>query len=249
MMNKKFLKSSLVVASLAAVVAFYACDKNSLTPAEDGKKLAQELCDCIDKSPTNEAKSKCFSDFKSKRNKWRDDDDAKTFNEAFDQEIEACSDFYQWLGTFAAAEFCALAAQHPDGDAMTLAPLYFEYESELNSGNTAFLNPFFGALMACSPASDWILCFFRMTDFCTPLTDEELIALAAEALPEFCDYFAANPAADMNSMFASDLAKYADYFSREAFIGVLLHGLTTNCAATPHWFVCMMTGGMAPGCN
>ena len=250
MTNKKFFSTMLVAASLAGVVAFYACNKNDLTPAEDGKKLAQELCGCIDKAASDEAKLKCFSDFESKRSKWRDEDDAKAFDEAFGQEIANCPAPYQWLATFAAAEFCDLAAQNPDGDAMTLAPLYMKYEAELNSGNPAFLEPFFGALMACSPDSDWILCFFRMTDFCNiELSDEELIELAAEAAPEFCDYFTANPTADMNLMLASDLAKYATYFSKEVFIGTLLQGLTTTCATTPQWFICMMTGNQAPGCN
>ena len=255
MTNKKFFSSTLVAASLAVVVAFYACDNNDLTPAEDGKKLAIELCDCFAKAPNDNAKLACITDFESKRDKWRDEADAKAFEAAFNQQIALCDDDpYQWklsqLAIIAAAEFCALAALHPDGDMMTLAPLYMKYAAELNSENPAFLEPFFGALMACSPASDWILCTFRITDFCPPeeLTEAELIALAAEAAPEFCAFFTANPTADINAMLASELGKYASHFTKPAFIGALLHGLNA-CETTPLWFVCMMTGGQAPGCN
>ena len=255
MTNRKFLSISLVSALLAVVFALYACNKNDLTPAEDGKNLAQELCDCFTEAETNELKLACISDFESKKDKWRDEADAKAFEDAFNQAITSCaSDPYLWklsyLATIAAAEFCALAAQYPNGDMMTLAPLYMKYEAELNSENPAFLEPFFGGLMTCLPASAWILCTFRITEFCPPdePTDEELAELAAEAAPEFCQYFTDNPGADMNSMLGSELAKYSSYFPREAFIGALLHGLGT-CSSTPQWFICMMTGNTAPGCN
>jgi len=256
MTDKKFFSSLLVSASLAGVVAFYACNKNDLTPAEDGKKLAQELCDCFTKAATDDAKLACIDDFESKRDKWRDEADAAAFEASYNQSIASCSnDPYQWqlshLATIAATEFCALAAQHPDGgDMMTLAPLYMKYEAELNSENPAFLEPFFGGLMSCLPASGWILCTFRITEFCPPdeLTDEELAELATTAAPEFCDYFTENPTADINSMLSSELAQYASHFTKPAFIGALLQGLGT-CGSTPQWFVCMMTGNQAPGCN
>ena len=255
MINKKILSSSLVAASLAGFVAFYACnDKKDLTPAEDGKNLAVELCDCFTKAGNNNAKLACISEFENKKSKWRDEADAKAFDAAFNQGITSCaSDPYQWKlslsATIAAAEFCTLAAQYPEGgDMMILAPLYGKYEAELNSGNSAFLEPFAAGLMACSPASDWILCTFRMKDNCDKLTDEELAALAAEATPEFCEYFTANPGADINAMLTSEVAKYANYFPEPAFIGALLYGLG-SCESTPQWFICMMTGNAAPGCN
>jgi len=256
MINKKFLSGSIVAVSIAVGVVFYSCNnKDDLTAAEDGKNLAGELCDCFTKAGNDETKLKCISDFESKRDKWRDEADAKAFEDAFNLAITSCAnDPYQWklshTALIAAAEFCALATQHPDGDMMILAPLYGKYEVELNSG-TAFLNPFFGALMACSPDSDWILCIFGMTDFCSEdeLTDEEIIALATIAVPEFCDYFTANPDADQNSMLTSEVAsKYSKHFPRAAFTGALLHGLG-SCSTTPHWFICLMTGGQAPGCN
>ena len=248
MINKKFLSCSLVAASLAVGVAFYSCNKNDLTPADDGKNLAGELCDCFTKAGNDDAKLACLSDFESKREKWRDEADAKAFEDAFNQAITSCSnDPYQWKLSYsaiiAASEFCALAAEHPDGDMMILAPLYGKYEAELNSENPAFLDPFFGALMACSPASDWILCTFRITDFCPPdePTDEELTALATEAAPEFCDFFTENPEAEMNAMLMSELVQYANNFSKPAFIEALLQGLG-SCSSTPQWFFCMMTG-------
>jgi hypothetical protein len=257
-MDKKIYLISLVVATLlAGIVSFYSCkNDNELTPAEDGKNLAQELCDCFTKAGNDDAKLTCISNFESKRDKWRDEADAKEFETAFEQAITSCvNDPYQWklsyTAVIAASEFCALAAQYPDGGDMTiLAPLYMKYEAELNSENPAFLEPFFGGLIACSPASNWILCTFRMTDFCPKeeLTDEELADLAATAAPEFCRYFAENPTADINSMLTSGLAKYANYFSKPAFIGALLQGLG-SCSSTPQWFICMMTGNAAPGCN
>ena len=258
MMKKKFFKISLVTAVMAGVVAFYSCKKdNNLTPADDGKNLAQKLCDCFTKAGNDEAKLACISDFESKKDKWRDEADAKAFEAAYKQAITSCANEpYQWKLSYsaaiAAAEFCALAAQYPDGGDMTiLAPLYLKYEAELNSENPAFLEPFFGGLIACSPASNWILCTFRMTDFCPEdeLTDEELAVLAAEAAPEFCLYFTENPEADMNSMLSSELAQYGGYFSKPAFIEALLYGLGSSCSNTPQWFICMMTGNTAPECN
>ena len=257
MFNKKFLTSSLVAALLTGVVAFYACnDKKDLTPDEDGKNLAGVLCDCFTNAENDNTKLACISDFESKRDKWRDETDAAAFLSAFNQAIASCAnDPYQWKlshsAIMAAAEFCALAAQYPEGgDMMVLAQLYSKYEAELNSENPAFLEPFFGTLIACSPASNWILCTFRMTDYCPEeeLTDEELAAKAAEAVPEFCEYFTANPGADMNSMLTSEVAKYGNYFSKPAFIGALLYGLG-SCESTPQWFFCTMSGGTWPGCN
>jgi hypothetical protein len=258
MRSKKFLSISFVSVMLAGVVAFFACNKNNdLTPAADGSNLAGELCDCFTKAGNDDAKKLiCLSDFETKRDKWKDAADAEAFDVAFKQAIASCAnDPYQWklsyTATIAAAEFCALAAQHPDGgDMMILAPLYSKYEAELNSENPAFLEPFFAGLIACSPASNWILCTFRMTDFCPPaeLTDKELADLAATATPEFCKYFTENPEADMNSMLMSAVAQYGNYFSKPAFIEALLYGLG-SCESTPQWFICMMTGNTAPGCN
>lgn len=253
---KKFLLSMFVTALLAGVIAFYACnDKKDLTPAEDGKNLAGELCDCFTKAENDNAKLSCITVFESKRDKWRDEADAVAFENAFNQAIVSCNNNpYQWKlsysATLAAAEFCALAAQYPDGGDMTiLAPLYGKYEAELNSENPAFLDPFFGALMACSPASDWILCTFRITDYCPPdePTDEELVALAIVATPEFCTFFTENPDADMNLLLTSELAKYGNHFSKPAFLETLLYGLS-SCETAPQWFFCMMTGGAWPGC-
>ena len=258
MMSKKFLLSSLVTVLLAVGVAFYACsDNNDLTPAEDGMNLAAELCDCFTKAESDNAKLECISRFESKRNRWRDGADREAFDAAYKEAIASCpNDPYQWklshLATIAAAEFCALAAQHPEGGSMMdLAPLYSKYEAELNSNDPVFLQPFFGGLMACSPNSDWILCTFGMTNFCPEieLTDEQLVALAVEAAPKFCQYFTENPEADMNSMLTSSLAQYASYFAKSAFTGALLQGLMSSCSSTPQWFICTMTGGQALGCN
>ena len=255
-MNKKIFKFSLVVALMAGIVALYSCDKDELTPGQDGRNLANELCDCFTGAGDDDTKKlACISDFESKANKWKGDD-REALQVAFDEAITTCGTspynwYYTHLATVAATEFCALAAQYPDGgNMMILAPLYMEYETELNSENPAFLNPFFATLMACSPTSDWILCTFGMTDFCPEdeLTDEQLTALAAEAAPEFCQYFTENPTADMTSMLASGVAKYSNYFSKPVFIGALLQGLG-SCSSTPQWFICMMTGNTAPGCN
>jgi len=258
MKSKKFLLISLGTALLAGIIAFNACKKDEpLTAAQDGKNLAGELCDCFTKAGDDDAKKlHCLSDFESKRDKWNEVADAEAFDFVFKQAISSCAnDPYQWQlsykATIAAAEFCALAAQHPDGGDMTiLAPLYGKYEAELNSNNPAFLEPFFGGLIACSPASNWILCTFRITEFCgaDELTDEELVALATTAAPEFCAYFTEHPEADINSMMMSALAQYGNFFPKQAFIEALLYGLG-SCESTPQWFICLITGNAAPGCN
>ena len=257
MINKKFLLISFVTAVSTGIILFFACSKNDLTAGEDGKNLAGELCDCFTKAGNDDAKKlTCITDFETKKNKWRDEADTEAFEAAYKQAIASCSnDPYKWRlsysATVAAAEFCALAAQYPDGgDMMILAPLYSKYETELNSNDPAFLDPFFAGLIACSPASNWILCTFRITEYCPPdePTDEELAAIALAAIPEFCAYFTANPSADINSMLASGLAKYGSYFSKPAFIEALLYGLT-SCSTTPQWFFCTMSGGAWPGCS
>jgi hypothetical protein len=254
-MNKT-LTNSLLIALMAGIVALHSCNKDKLTPEQDGKNLAKELCDCFTQATTDDAKLACISNFENKRNKWRDSADVIAFQIAFDEAIQTCgSDPYQWLlsrlAIIAVAEFCALATQHPEGgDMMILAPLYMKYEAELNGGNPAFLEPFFQGLMACLPYSAWILCTFRITEFCTEeeLTEEELIALATTAVSEFCDYFTANPDADLDSMMASELAKkYGNHFTKPVFINTLLQGLAT-CSNAPQWFFCTMSGNQWPGC-
>ena len=334
MFNKKFLTSLFVTALLAGVVAFYACnDKKDLTPAEDGKNLAEVLCNCFTNTGDDNAKLACITDFESKRDKWRDEADAAAFEAAFNQAIASCAnDPYQWyyatykaeiakgefcefftanpkaadeekgfdllmsdplgmryvddfynpafmdavlgglletcpsvpdwfycsfgmsercnieltdeqlaaLAIVAVGEFCELATQYPTYNIEALTPLYMQYAKYLNSENPAFLQPFFGGLMACSPASDWILCAFNVKEYCNPsdLTDEELAEIGTRAAIAFCEYFTENPDADMESMMTSAVAKFGRYFTEPAFMQALSGCLLGDCTTVPDWFYC-----------
>jgi len=249
MMNKKFFKISLVIALMAGIVTFYSCDNDDLTPSQDGRNLAQELCDCfIGAGEDVNRRLACIADFENKANRWRGND-REALQVAFDEAIKSCAIspldwYYAHLAVIAAAEFCALAAQHPDGDMMILAPLYMRYEAELNSGNPAFLEPFFEGLMACLPNSDWILCTFRIMEFCpdTGLTDEQLAALGKQAAEKLCDCFteAANLAAEEACMMV--ITPYVQYMGRPEFTGALTTGLR-SCSSAPDWVLKQFGGG------
>ena len=250
----KIIKKLSVIAIITGFIAFTSCKTELLTPEQDGRNLAAELCDCFIKTEGNvTARLACFTDFQANADRWTGSD-REALQIAFDEAIQNCDiSPFDWYfahrAEIAVAEFCALAALHPDGaDMLTLAPLYMKWETLLNSQNPAFLNPFFAGLMGCLPTSAWILCIFGMSDFCPEITDERLIALAKEATPEFCSFFTANPTADMNALLASSVARFAVYFAHPIFVSTLLQELAT-CATTPLWFICVMTGGTAPGCD
>ena len=254
------IKKLTVIAVTAGFIAFTSCRTDSLTPEQDGRDLATELCDCFNRTEGDlTARLACFTDFQTNANRWTGAD-REALQAAFDEAIQNCETSpFNWYFThqagIAVAEFCALAVLHPDGaDMLTLAPLYMRWETLLNSGNPAFLNPFFAGLMGCLPYSAWILCIFGISEHCPPMTDEELIELAEEATPYFCQFFTDNQGitdseVGMGLLLASpSIARFAPHFAHPIFVSTLLQGLMTTCDATPMWFICMMTGGQAPGC-
>jgi len=180
MINKKFLTSSLIAASLAGVVAFYACNKDDLKPADDGKNLAKELCDCFTKAGNDDAKKlTCLSDFESKANKWKDAD-KEAFDAAFSQAV--CTPTpYQWksayLGKKAAQEMCACFSA-ADGGMMCMMGLMANYDGyfrgEDTPGDPDFENAFDAEFYNCANVPDWFICMFDPPN-CpeVELTDEQ----------------------------------------------------------------------------
>jgi len=250
---KKMIRKLAVIAVTTGLIAFTSCRTEQLTPEQDGRNLAAELCDCFLRAGENVvAKLACFTSFQTNADRWTGAD-REALQTAFDEAIQNCETspfdwYFAHQASIAVAEFCAFATElYPEeGNMMLLAPLFMRWEALLNSG-PAFLNPFFAGLMGCRPAADWILCTFGDFDFCPQPEDEELIALAREAAPEFCDFFTANPGADMNALLGSPLARFAPNFAQPIFIATLLQELAT-CATTPMWFICQMTGGQDPRC-
>ena len=212
MINKKFLSCSLVAVSLAVGVAFYSCNKNDLTPADDGKNLAGELCDCFTKAGNDDTKLSCISDFESKREKWRDEADAKAFEDTYKQEIDKCGKSpYEWLYTYwgqqAVTEFCDFFSANPDAglEALMTGGLYSKYGDD-------FYEPVFmetvlmGLLAGCDKVPDWFYCAFGLEDYCP----DDLEALGLQVAEELCNCLAA-AGVDEQAMQACLYGLY-DYF-------------------------------------
>lgn len=193
MTNRKFLTISLVSALLAGSIAFDACnDKKDLTPADDGKNLAGEWCDCFAKAGNDDSKKLlCFNDLESKANKWKVEADAAAFKTAFDGAV-ACTTPDQWyyasyMGNQAIADFCTFFTDHPEaadmeaGMGLMMAPggLYGQY-ADLFYNEVFMGSVLAGLLQTCTSVPDWYYCSFGMTDFCPDL--EALGIHAAETL-------------------------------------------------------------------
>ena len=243
MINKKFLSSLLVSASLAGVVAFYACDKNDVTPADDGKKSAQELCDCFTKAGTDAAKVACISEFESKFQKYKNED-AKAFEDAFNEAIKTCgSSPYEWysayLGTLAANEMCDCFTGDFEAEMACMMGLMLKYggyfRGENNPGDPIFEDAFDIAFYSCTKVPEWFICMWSPENCEVELTDEELAELGAQAAQELCECFtnAANAQAEQACMGA--FGQYAVYMGNQVFQEAFGFGLY-GCETVPEWF-------------
>jgi len=172
MKSKKFFSSLFVTALLAGVIAFYGCKKDSIeSPADDGKKSAQELCDSFSQAESDAAKVACIETFESIRQKYKDED-AVAFENAFNQEIEKCgSKPFEWysayLGTKAAQEMCDCFSINPDNQQaqmqcmMGLMMKYGGYfRSEDSPGDPIFEGAFDVAFYSCANVPDWFICMW-----------------------------------------------------------------------------------------
>jgi len=251
MTNKKFLLISLVAATMAGVVALYSCNKNDLTPAEDGKNLARELCACITKAGNDDAKKlDCLSDFEKKADKWKDENDAQAFEDAFNQEIESCSvSPYQWyyayLGQIAVGEFCDFfnntpAAADPSTGLNLLMSggLYGKYAA-------LFYEPVFmgavltGLLTTCPSVPDWYYCAFGMEDRCP----EDLEELGLRVAEELCDCLAEADNQGAQTACVYELFPYFGLMENPEFTGAFYGKVGTSCPEALALIEALMASG------
>jgi len=171
---KKMIKNLAVIAVTAGFIALTSCRTEQLTPEQDGRNLAVELCNCFLQAGDNiTAMSACLADFRANADRWTGAD-REALQAAFDIAIQDCQ----------------------------ISPL-----------------------------------------------EQYYTRIALIAAPEFCEFFTNNPEADMMSMMGSEVARFYPYFYNPLFVSVLIQQLMTTCPTTPMWFICLMTGGQAPGCE
>lgn len=166
----------IVSVLIAGFIVFYACNKDTVDgPADDGKKSAQELCDCFTKAGNDDVKVACITSFENKAQKYKDED-AKTFKDAFNETIKTCgSSPYQWysayLGKIAAQEMCdcfkATGATEEEvfnaqmGCMMGLMFKYAGYfRSEEGPGDPDFEGAFDIEFYNCANVPAWFICMW-----------------------------------------------------------------------------------------
>jgi len=249
MINKKFL-SSLFLAAL--MVAFIGCKDDPIeNPADEGKKAADELCDCFAAAQTEAAVSACHTSIQNKfSNHWANE----AFQEAFMQRIETCGSLPDdfkclWfddcpedddplaiLGRQAADALCAgFTAANGNFDAEMAAmmglmgnPAYAGmFRGADSPGEPAFEDAFSERFMSgCAVIPQWFLDMWTGEP-----SDVELVAMA------FCQFFAENPDATLEETmaeFMEYLASFADADFRTALLA-----LVQDCFI-PDFVYCMM---------
>jgi hypothetical protein len=249
MKNKRCLLISVAATLVAGAVALYSCDnKDSINYAEEGKKAAQEMCSCLTSNAANpEAQVVCVLTTESKYATYLDN---KGYKEAFNQEIEKCSQskYRAYLGAKAGMDLCAcLTAAGDNYELQTacvlgpMATLDEEIMYDLDFGAT-FTVGWYGCY---EHVPNWVRCMFGGED--CEFTDEQLLELAAEATEELCQFFSSTPeAADKETGLGLLMSstKYDKYFYSPVFVEALLGGMTVGCpSVVPQWFWDMFIGG------
>ena len=112
MKSKKLLSILLASALVAGFVTFNACNDDP-DYAEEGKKAAQEWCDCLNNAQNETAKDACFSIIE---NKYASYLDINAFKNAYYQGIESCDRILAYLGTRAAQDLCECFAGTVDDE-------------------------------------------------------------------------------------------------------------------------------------
>ena len=158
MTNKKFLSISFVTALLSVVIALNACKKDDPAdnPADEGKKAAQELCDCLNNAQNEQAEAACFSQSESKYKKY---ENTKAFENTFNQEIGGCSSYLTYLGAKAAQDLCECFAT-TEGDPQAEWACVFGLQSTIYGNymeDEVFGDAFTNELMVkCSDVLAWL---------------------------------------------------------------------------------------------
>ena len=250
MTNKKFFRISLVTALMAGVVALYSCKKDDAdNPADEGKKAAQELCDCYSKAQDEQAQDACDSAIENKYKKYEGN---KAFEDAFFVEFAKCGsvdgDFAE-LGKEAAQELCDCFSNAADqlDEMACMMGLMGKYDglfrdTQGQGGNPDFEDAFSNEFMGnCNNIPDWFLQMWTSDD------DKEqnklnLAKTGLQAAQELCGCFAeaTNPTAEQACM--GVITPYVQYMNEQEFTGALTTELQT-CNSVPSWVWAQLDSG------
>ena len=234
MINKKVFLISLVTVLLAGVIAFYACNNNDdPTPAEEGKKAAHELCDCLNNAQSEQAEAACFTANESKYQKYASD---QAFEDAYNQGIANCSNIPDWwLGEKAAQELCDCFSNASDfmEEMACMMGLMAKYSGKFRDtqgqgGSQIFEEAFSNQFMQnCGNIPDWFICMWA-PELCD--TGEDLAELGIQAAEELCECFATaagNEQAAAACVYG--LAPYMNFMTEEEFTGVFFGKVGESC--------------------
>ena len=270
MKSKKFFSSLFVTALLAGVIAFYSCSKDNVDgPADDGKKLAQELCDSFTKAVTDADKVASIEAFESKAQKWQGED-AEAFIAAFNQQIANCGATtpHQWYSTYlgktAAQELCqgfaAATGATPQelfnaqmgvmiGMQMKYAGRFRDEEGQ--GGDPLFEDAFSDEFMGgCSNIPDWFICMWTGVPCAEFLTTEQLQGLGAKAGQDLCAYFRAttdNEETQQKHVFEVLMFEYRFVMGIQSFRGAFSSAFMSCRNDVPAWFFQAFGGGGSDG--
>jgi len=241
MTNKKFFSSLLAFALLATSISFYACKDDKDDPADEGRKAAAEVCDCLAEAETATEMIACL-DILDKYAKFSD---YAAFVAAYEAGTAQCMPEgwdHVLAGIQAAPDFCDFFSNPPPGVDLTnplvgMEIVMNEFMAKYGSQfyEPAFLNAVLETLEeTCEAIPDWLYCVLGWEHYCGDIDLGE----AAAAAGKFCDFFTANPEANIGMIMGNpELAQYILNFSdaefREIFFGVL-----GSCNAVPDWFYC-----------
>jgi len=167
MTNKKFFTITIVTALLTCGIIFYACNKDDVeNPADEGRKAAQELCDCFSKAANTQAEEACIAESYIKYTKHRG---KKEFDDAYNQALDNCGNIpHWWLGVTAAQELCDCfsAATDQMSEMACMMGLMTKYDglfrdTKGQGGSQAFEDAFSNAfMMNCGSIPDWFICMW-----------------------------------------------------------------------------------------
>ena len=268
MKSKKFFSSLFVIAFLACIVAFYACNKDSDTPADDGKKSAQELCDSFTRASTDAAKEACIIAFESIREKYSGAD-LVAFEAAFNEAIQACgSSPFEWYSTYlgktAAQELCqgfaAATGATPqelfNAQMGVMIGMQMKYAGRFRDesgqgGDPLFEDAFSDEFMGgCSNIPDWFVCMWTGVPCAEFLTTEQLQGLGTKAGQDLCAYFKSttdNEETQKKHVFEGLMFEYRFVLGIQSFRGAFSSAFMSCAGDVPAWFFQAFGGGGGDG--
>ena len=256
MTTKKLLSISILSVLLAGSIVFYACNKkDELTPADDGRATAQQICDCFKAAAGDyDAIETCIAEYNRIRNTWTAGDERDEFVAAFNEtfgSLECANLTIDWIRPTlieqAISEFCAYFSANPSaGEAALYAtPLGMKYVA--NFYDPAFLTAVLDGLESgCNVTPGWFFCSLGKVEYCETLTDNQAINIARQAVAEFCSFFSVHPEVDPDQLIAAGPGgKYMRFFTNQLFMEQVIGGLlgllpdSQPCTSVPDWFYCM----------